>query len=140
MLSVTRRIFLSYSRNKTDKVHFHQFFFKRTPHIAQSCEPHTTHVLWPHLLNRFSSFPPSVRDFEYTPELAIFDLFEIPIFHGWVVDPQEVELAEIVRNCSYNQLVEKIIIEKADESQEKVRQGEKAPKSPFFDSFEKIHT
>lgn len=33
---------------------------------------------------RFSS----IRDFEPTAELAMFDLFDVDLFHGWVVDPQ----------------------------------------------------
>lgn len=27
-------------------------------------------------------------DFEFTPECAIFDLLDIPLYHGWIVDPQ----------------------------------------------------
>lgn len=29
-----------------------------------------------------------VSDFEYTPECSIFDLLGIPLYHGWLVDPQ----------------------------------------------------
>lgn len=29
-----------------------------------------------------------VADFEYTPECIVFDLLDIPLFHGWLVDPQ----------------------------------------------------
>ena len=32
-----------------------------------------------------------VRDFEYTPECIIFDLLRIPLYHGWLVDPQTPE-------------------------------------------------
>lgn len=29
-----------------------------------------------------------VADFEYTPECIVFDLLDIPLYHGWLVDPQ----------------------------------------------------
>lgn len=29
-----------------------------------------------------------VADFEYTPECIVFDLLGIPLYHGWLVDPQ----------------------------------------------------
>lgn len=29
-----------------------------------------------------------IDDFEFTPECAIFDLLDIPLYHGWIVDPQ----------------------------------------------------
>lgn len=29
-----------------------------------------------------------VTDFEYTPECIVFDLLDIPLYHGWLVDPQ----------------------------------------------------
>lgn len=30
----------------------------------------------------------SIKDFELTPELAIFDSLNIPLYHGWIVHPQ----------------------------------------------------
>ncbi|XP_063277171.1 ubiquitin carboxyl-terminal hydrolase MINDY-1 isoform X2 [Prinia subflava] len=50
-----------------------------------------------------------VSDFEYTPECIIFDLLNIPLYHGWLVDPQSPEQVQAVGRLSYNQLVEKII-------------------------------
>ncbi|XP_038605893.1 ubiquitin carboxyl-terminal hydrolase MINDY-2 isoform X2 [Tachyglossus aculeatus] len=50
-----------------------------------------------------------VRVFEYTPECIVFDLLAIPLYHGWLVDPQIADIVKAVGNCSYNQLVEKII-------------------------------
>ncbi|XP_063803070.1 ubiquitin carboxyl-terminal hydrolase MINDY-1 [Pseudophryne corroboree] len=50
-----------------------------------------------------------VSDFEYTPECIVFDLLNIPLYHGWLVDPQNSETVEAVGKLSYNQLVEKII-------------------------------
>lgn len=29
-----------------------------------------------------------IDDFEFTPGCAIFDLLDIPLYHGWIVDPQ----------------------------------------------------
>ncbi|XP_077012198.1 ubiquitin carboxyl-terminal hydrolase MINDY-1 isoform X2 [Tamandua tetradactyla] len=48
-------------------------------------------------------------DFEYTPECSVFDLLGIPLYHGWLVDPQSPEAVNAVGKLSYNQLVEKII-------------------------------
>ncbi|KAI5930632.1 ubiquitin carboxyl-terminal hydrolase MINDY-1 isoform X3 [Manis javanica] len=50
-----------------------------------------------------------VSDFEYTPECSIFDLLGIPLYHGWLVDPQNPEAVSAVGKLSYNQLAEKII-------------------------------
>lgn len=50
-----------------------------------------------------------VSDFEYTPECSIFDLLGVPLYHGWLVDPQSPEAMSMVGKLSYNQLVEKII-------------------------------
>ncbi|NXP53082.1 MINY1 hydrolase, partial [Heliornis fulica] len=50
-----------------------------------------------------------VSDFEYTPECIIFDLLNVPLYHGWLVDPQSPEVVRAVGRLSYNQLVEKII-------------------------------
>jgi len=50
-----------------------------------------------------------VGDFEYTEDSLIFDLLDISLYHGWLVDPQTTEVAAAVANMSYNQLVETII-------------------------------
>ncbi|CDH56288.1 fam63a protein [Lichtheimia corymbifera JMRC:FSU:9682] len=56
---------------------------------------------------RFSS----IRDFEPTAELAMFDLFDVDLFHGWVVDPQDEETYRVVaEKCgSYNAVVECVV-------------------------------
>uniref|UniRef100_A0A8C5PC22 Ubiquitin carboxyl-terminal hydrolase n=1 Tax=Leptobrachium leishanense TaxID=445787 RepID=A0A8C5PC22_9ANUR len=65
-----------------------------------------------------------VSVFEYTPECIVFDLLDIPLYHGWLVDPQVcVEVATAVGNCSYNQLVEKIISCKQSDRSELVSEG-----------------
>ncbi|KAM8794354.1 ubiquitin carboxyl-terminal hydrolase MINDY-1 [Eudromia elegans] len=50
-----------------------------------------------------------VSDFEYTPECIVFDLLNVPLYHGWLVDPQSPDVVRAVGKLSYNQLVEKII-------------------------------
>nr|KAG5702894.1 hypothetical protein BaRGS_034667 [Batillaria attramentaria] len=65
-----------------------------------------------------------VADFEYTPECIIFDLLEIGLYHGWLVDPQDSQSVAAVSKCSYNQLVEKIIQQKASDKDELIREAE----------------
>ncbi|XP_052006569.1 ubiquitin carboxyl-terminal hydrolase MINDY-2 [Xyrauchen texanus] len=64
-----------------------------------------------------------VRVFEYTPECIVFDLLDIPLYHGWLVDPQIADIVKAVGNCSYNQLVEKIISCKQSDSSELAGEG-----------------
>ncbi|XP_071424295.1 ubiquitin carboxyl-terminal hydrolase MINDY-2 isoform X2 [Pithys albifrons albifrons] len=64
-----------------------------------------------------------VRVFEYTPECIVFDLLDIPLYHGWLVDPQVPDIVKAVGNCSYNQLVEKIISCKQSDNSELVSEG-----------------
>ncbi|XP_072258417.1 ubiquitin carboxyl-terminal hydrolase MINDY-2 isoform X2 [Pyxicephalus adspersus] len=64
-----------------------------------------------------------VRVFEYTPECIVFDLLDIPLYHGWLVDPEIAEVVKAVGNCSYNQLVEKIISCKQSDNSELVSEG-----------------
>ncbi|ORX52782.1 DUF544-domain-containing protein [Hesseltinella vesiculosa] len=53
----------------------------------------------------------SIRDFEPTAELALFDLFKVDLVHGWMVDPQDEETHRVVvEQCkSYNGVVECIV-------------------------------
>ncbi|EHB09911.1 Protein FAM63B [Heterocephalus glaber] len=64
-----------------------------------------------------------VRVFEYTPECVVFDLLDIPLYHGWLVDPQTDDIVKAVGNCSYNQLVEKIICCKQSEDSQLASEG-----------------
>ncbi|KAI9314910.1 hypothetical protein BX666DRAFT_1964635 [Dichotomocladium elegans] len=56
---------------------------------------------------RFSS----IRGFEPTDELAMFDLFGVDLVHGWVADPQDYETYRVVvEKCgSYNSVVECVV-------------------------------
>ncbi|KAI7814208.1 ubiquitin carboxyl-terminal hydrolase MINDY-2 isoform X2 [Triplophysa rosa] len=64
-----------------------------------------------------------VRVFEYTPECIVFDLLDIPLYHGWLVDPQMADIVKAVGNCSYNQMVEKIISCKQSDRSELAGEG-----------------
>lgn len=64
-----------------------------------------------------------VADFEYTPECIVFDLLNIPLYHGWLVDPQSPEMVSAVGKLSYNQLVEKIIMCKHSPDPNQVTEG-----------------
>lgn len=67
----------------------------------------------------------SVTDFEFTPELIVFDLLRIPLYHGWLVDPVvDPEAASAIGSCSYNQLVDKIINNKSSETTAHVTEGQ----------------
>lgn len=62
-----------------------------------------------------------VTQFEYTDSLVIFDLLNVPLYHGWVVDPQNKLLAQAVGNLSYNELTTKTITDMSSDDEEKVR-------------------
>ncbi|GAA5814808.1 hypothetical protein MFLAVUS_008311 [Mucor flavus] len=57
----------------------------------------------------------SIHGFEPTKELAMFDLFNVDLVHGWIADPQDIETYDIVVNTcgSYNRIVEYVV--QADE-------------------------
>ncbi|XP_048319863.1 uncharacterized protein LOC107405823 isoform X2 [Ziziphus jujuba] len=46
-----------------------------------------------------------IDDFEFTRECAIFDLLDIPLYHGWIVDPQDFDTANAIGSKSYNALM-----------------------------------
>jgi len=47
--------------------------------------------------------------FEFTQELAVFDLLDIGLYHGWVVSNEDEVAYDAIAPLSYNQLVEKLI-------------------------------
>ncbi|CAG8500360.1 819_t:CDS:10 [Paraglomus occultum] len=53
----------------------------------------------------------SIHGFEPTAELSVFDIFNVDLVHGWVVDPQETEFWDVlVGKCgSYNRAVECVV-------------------------------
>uniref|UniRef100_A0A3Q3QQS6 Ubiquitin carboxyl-terminal hydrolase n=1 Tax=Monopterus albus TaxID=43700 RepID=A0A3Q3QQS6_MONAL len=66
-----------------------------------------------------------VTDFEYTPECIVFDLLDIPLYHGWLIDPQvhPCLVQRRKKKLSYNQLVEKIIDYKHSVDSSQVSEG-----------------
>ena len=44
-------------------------------------------------------FSGAVIDFELTSESIIFDLFMIPLYHGWLVDPQQEDVVKAVNGA-----------------------------------------
>ncbi|VDK64386.1 unnamed protein product [Onchocerca ochengi] len=50
-----------------------------------------------------------VKRFEYTPACALFDILNIPLVHGWIIDQADQELLRLVDGLSYNRIVEKIV-------------------------------
>ncbi|VDK79171.1 unnamed protein product [Litomosoides sigmodontis] len=50
-----------------------------------------------------------VKRFEYTPACALFDILNIPLMHGWIIDQADQELLRVVDGLSYNRIVEKIV-------------------------------
>eukprot|EP00029_Vermamoeba_vermiformis_P010381 TRINITY_DN5426_c0_g1_i2.p1 TRINITY_DN5426_c0_g1~~TRINITY_DN5426_c0_g1_i2.p1 ORF type:complete len:376 (-),score=85.63 TRINITY_DN5426_c0_g1_i2:49-1176(-) len=51
----------------------------------------------------------NIRDFEFTNECLIFDLMNVSLVHGWLVDPSDKNNFEVISNLSYNQAVEKLV-------------------------------
>ncbi|KAL2516809.1 ubiquitin carboxyl-terminal hydrolase MINDY-1 [Abeliophyllum distichum] len=50
-----------------------------------------------------------IDDFEFTRECAIFDLLDIPLYHGWIVDSQDYETADVIGSKSYNTLMGELV-------------------------------
>ncbi|KAJ4712926.1 protein FAM63A-like [Melia azedarach] len=50
-----------------------------------------------------------IDDFEFTPECAIFDLLDIPLYHGWIVDPQDYDTANAIGSKSYNAIMGELV-------------------------------
>ena len=61
-----------------------------------------------------------VKDFKYTTKCIIFDLLGITLYHGWLVDPLDIHVAEALASLSYNQVAEAIITGRTSEDKEKV--------------------
>ena len=65
----------------------------------------------------------SVSGFEFTPELSIFDLLGVGLYHGWLVDPADTRQHMALAHCSYNQLVGKVIEGEGSDDTQKVEEG-----------------
>ena len=62
-------------------------------------------------------FTNGVSGMEYTLQLTVFEILHIPIFHGWLLDPQDTDMVKLIQNRTYNQLVEVVIAGKDAEAQ-----------------------
>ena len=51
----------------------------------------------------------NVSSFEYTKELDCFDAFSVPLYHGWIYDPQDRETKSVIQDLSYNHLLFKLV-------------------------------
>ncbi|RLN26718.1 hypothetical protein BBJ28_00022857 [Nothophytophthora sp. Chile5] len=49
------------------------------------------------------------RDFEYTVACASFDMLDIALVHGWLLDEQDDKTMKVVGNKSYNELIERLV-------------------------------
>mmetsp|Transcript_39048 Transcript_39048/g.98417 ORF Transcript_39048/g.98417 Transcript_39048/m.98417 type:complete len:477 (-) Transcript_39048:575-2005(-) len=58
-------------------------------------------------------FTGSVTSFEFTKQVGVFDLFRIPLVHGWLVDPQDIMSYSYLDGKSYNQLMERLVCAQA---------------------------
>ncbi len=65
----------------------------------------------------------SVSGFEFTRETGVFDLLDVPLCHGWVVDPQSAEWYGVVKDLSYNQLAEMVIRNSSSEDPKLMEEG-----------------
>lgn len=65
-----------------------------------------------------------VNNFEFTEACTVFDLLDISLYHGWVVDPQATETVAALGHMGYNQLVEMIIQDKMADDSSKVTRGD----------------
>ncbi|XP_043716699.1 ubiquitin carboxyl-terminal hydrolase MINDY-1-like isoform X2 [Telopea speciosissima] len=60
-----------------------------------------------------------IDDFEFTRECAIFDLLDIPLYHGWIVDPQDYATANAIGFKSYNTLMGELVALETKNSEHK---------------------
>ena len=63
----------------------------------------------------------AVDAFEFTKDSEVFELLKVPLYHGWLVDPQEEAVANAVGKLGYNQLADKVINDQTSDDDEKVR-------------------
>jgi hypothetical protein len=47
-----------------------------------------------------------ISEFEASPELSVFQLLNIPLVHGWLIDPQDEVTMHVMKSLSYNQAIE----------------------------------
>ena len=80
-----------------------------------------------------------VTDFEFTPAIAMFDSYNIRLLHGWVVDPQQIQLYHLIKDKSYNEIVDFLTSEndsKWDDEQIAKREQEKTIIRQFLNQYQ----
>ena len=45
-----------------------------------------------------------IDSFEFTQEIGVFDLFRIPLVHGWICGPDEEEVFKVFQGKTFNQV------------------------------------
>ncbi|XP_019189125.1 PREDICTED: ubiquitin carboxyl-terminal hydrolase MINDY-1-like [Ipomoea nil] len=50
-----------------------------------------------------------IGDFEFTRECAIFNMLDIPLYHGWIVDPKDHDTAKAIGSKTYNTLMGELV-------------------------------
>ncbi|KAI3703516.1 hypothetical protein L1987_73646 [Smallanthus sonchifolius] len=50
-----------------------------------------------------------IDDFEWTKEHAIFDLLDIPLYHGWLIDSNDSDTLNAFGSKSYNTVMEELV-------------------------------
>ena len=69
-------------------------------------------------------------DFEFTAELAVFDLLDVTLCHAWVAGPEHAAARDAIGARSYNQLMERLVelatAEEADAEAETIPSGKHA--------------
>ena len=72
-------------------------------------------------------------DFEFTAELAVFDLLDVTLCHAWVAGPEHAAARDAIGARSYNQLMERLVelatAEEADAEAETIPSGEARARS-----------
>jgi hypothetical protein len=77
-----------------------------------------------------------VDHYEYTAQLSAWDMFRIPLIHGWLVDPATAE-AQVIKHFTYNVLVERII--QAQDAATELEKMENVPAELMTDDYQALN-
>ena len=69
---------------------------------------------------KFTEGPTGV---EYTTNLTAFDMLNVELVHGWLLDPQDEDMFKLVEKKTYNQLIEVVV--QGNEASSELEQLEK---------------
>lgn len=80
-------------------------------------------------------FTCGVSGMEYTSQLTAFEMLNIQMVHGWLLDPQDEKLQIIIGSRTYNELIELVVMGKEAEGQldailQKKKQNESSMTAP----------